>query len=150
MAKEKTTITSEKATKNKFYAGTGRRKTSVARVWLFEKSKSGSDGLTVNDLPIAEYFHSIKREQAESGYLRPLQITDALGKFSGSIKVSGGGINSQLEAVTHGISRALVLFNPEFRALLKKEKLLTRDSRMKERKKYGHLRARRKPQWSKR
>lgn len=150
MVKEKTTTASEKPVKGKFFSGTGRRKTSVARVWLFEKGRGAGEGMVVNGLPIAKYFHSVTREQAEASYLRPMQITDVLGKFTGSIKVRGGGIYSQLEAVTHGLSRALVEFNPEFRALLKTEKLLTRDSRMKERKKYGHLRARRKPQWSKR
>lgn len=149
MTKEPLAV-SPKVSKVKFIAAVGRRKTSVARVSLYEKGKGSLDGITVNGKPIAEYFISIIKDQSGASYLRPFQVTNLLGKYSATVKVAGGGLNSQLVAVTHGISRALLSHNPELRSLLKEEKLLTRDSRMKERKKYGHLRARRKPQWSKR
>ncbi len=139
-----------KTVKAKFYAAVGRRKTSVARVWLYDKGKGPVEGLFVNDKPIAEYFNNLIKDQTEALYLRPFQATNLLGKYNATIKVAGGGLNSQLTAVTHGLARALLVQDPELRPALKKEKLLTRDSRMKERKKYGHLRARRKPQWSKR
>ncbi len=127
----------------------GRRKTAVARVWLLPKSDHSENEsfAQVNDKPIAEYFPGKK---AESFYLQPFQLAGVVGKYSASIKVEGGGIIGQLEAVVHGLARALVETNPSLREVFKKEKLLTRDSRMKERKKYGLRRARRRQQWSKR
>ena len=131
-----------------FYSGTGRRKTSVARVWLYEKSKRPDlSGLMVNEKPIEEYFPG---EKAARKYERPFQVTVMVGKFVGTIKVEGGGRSGQLDAVTHGIARALEKFNPDFRAQLKKEDLLTRDPREKERKKYWLRKARKAPQYSKR
>ena len=131
-----------------FYSGTGRRKTSVARVWLYEKAKRPDlGGLIVNEKPIEEYFPS---EKAALKYSRPFQITVTVGKFVGTIKVEGGGRSGQLDAVTHGIARALEKFNPEFREQLKKEDLMTRDPRQKERKKYWLRKARKAPQYSKR
>ncbi|MDQ3239460.1 MAG: 30S ribosomal protein S9 [bacterium] len=112
------------------YIGTGRRKTSSARVHL----KLGKDTLTVNDQPIENYF-SGKLKQGV--YLRAFKITNTLNRFGGSIKVFGGGAESQLEAVLHGISRALLKFDPSLKPQLRKNKLLTRDSRMKESRKYG-------------
>lgn len=142
-------MTEKKRKSIEFYSGTGRRKTAVARVWLYKREKKHElNGLlVVNDRPIGEYFPGKK---AETRYMRPFQAANVLGKFVASIKVSGGGKGGQLDAVTHGIARALVAADPEYRSALKKEKLLTRDSRMKERKKYGLRRARRAPQWSKR
>jgi len=134
--------------KAEFYSGTGRRKTAVARVWLYEKSKRPDlGGLVVNGKPIAEYFPG---REAEAKYMRPFQVTTTLGKFVASIKVGGGGRSGQLDAVVHGIARALEKFNPEFRPALKKEGLLTRDPREKERKKYYLRKARKRPQYSKR
>ena len=131
-----------------FYSGTGRRKRSVARVWLYEKEKKPDVvGLIVNDKPIEEFFSG---EKAATKYLRPFQVTVTVGKFVGTIKVEGGGTTGQLEAVVLGIARALEKFNPEFREALKKEDLLTRDPREKERKKFWLRKARKAPQYSKR
>lgn len=131
-----------------FFSGTGGRKTATASVWLYERGrKPGLEGLMVNEKPIEVYFPGKK---AESRYLRPLQVANVLGKFVASIKVAGGGKEGQLDAVAHGLARALIVANPDCKAILKKEKLLTRDPRMKERKKYGRRRARRRQQWSKR
>ena len=131
-----------------FYSGTGRRKRSVARVWLYEKAKRPElVGLVVNEKPIEEYFLG---EKAALKYLRPFQITAMAGKFVGTIKVEGGGIAGQLDAVVLGIARALEKFDPELRPALKKEDLLHRDPREKERKKYWLRKARKAPQYSKR
>ena len=131
-----------------FYSGTGRRKTSVARVWLYEKKKKPDiEGLIVNEKPIEEYFSGPK---AATKYLRPFQVTVTVGKFVGTIKVEGGGITGQLEAVVLGIARALEKFNPDFRPALKKEGLLHRDPRETERKKFWLRKARKRPQYSKR
>jgi small subunit ribosomal protein S9 len=113
------------------YIATGRRKTSTARVLL----TLGKDGLKVNDKPIEEYF-SGKIHSAV--YSRPFKVTNTLNRFTGTIKVVGGGVESQLEAVAHGISRALMQFDDELKIQLRKHKLLTRDSRMKESRKYGN------------
>lgn len=134
--------------KAEFVSGTGRRKTAVARVWLYEKKKSPVEGLVVNDQPIDEYFAN--EPKAALRYLRPFQLTGTLNKFAASIKVAGGGKSAQLDAVVHGLARALEKSNPDFRASLKKEGLLTRDSREKERKKYFLKKARKRPQYSKR
>ena len=134
--------------KTDFHSGTGRRKTAVARVWLYEKKKKPDiAGLVVNEKPIEEYFPDPK---AEMKYMRPFQLTVTVGKFVGTIKVEGGGLSGQLDAVTHGIARALEKFNPDFRPALKKEDLLRRDPREKERKKYWLRKARKRPQYSKR
>lgn len=134
--------------KAEFYSGTGRRKTSIARVWLYEKKKKPDTvGLVVNEKPIEEYFPDPK---AALKYLRPFQVTVTVGKFVGTIKVEGGGKSGQLDAVVLGIARALEKFNPEFREQLKKEGLLTRDPREVERKKYYLKKARKRPQYSKR
>lgn len=130
-----------------FYSGTGRRKTSVAGVWLYAKDKSPVDGLVVNNAPIEEYFTD---SAAPGVYMRPFQVTDTLGKFCASIKVSGGGKAGQLGAIVHGLARALEEFDGTLRPKLKKEGLLRRDPRMKERKHYFRRKARAKEQWSKR
>ncbi len=111
--------------------GTGRRKTSVARVWL----KIGKGPMIVNDKPIDDYFTGANAKRI---YEEPLRVVNRVGQYSGTIKVNGGGISSQLGAVAHGAARALAGSDDSFRQILSKRKLLTRDSRMKERRKFGH------------
>lgn len=133
-----------KIKKEKYFEGVGRRKTAVARVRLFpQKEKS----FLINGKPLEEYFPTIELQQA---VYAPLNLMDCLEQFKVSVKVKGGGTVSQAEAVRHGVARALVLFNPDFRKKLKKAGYLKRDPRMRERKKFGLKRARRAPQWSKR
>ena len=124
--------------------GTGRRKTAVARIWL--KQEKGPS--LVNERPIEEYFPG---EAAKKIYEEPLRVVNRIGQFSGTIKLEGGGVSAQLGAVVHGLSRALASYDSSFREILSKKKLLTRDSRMKERRKYGHAgKARKKKQSPKR
>lgn len=113
------------------FMGTGRRKTSVARAWL--KLEKGP--ILVNEKPIEKYFPSVTAKKA---YEEPFRVTNRLGQFSGTIKVGGGGVSGQLGAVSHALSRSLVAFDETFKQTLSKKKLLTRDARMKERRKYGH------------
>ena len=130
--------------KNPYKYGTGRRKSSVARVHLFE---NGSGNITINGRDIDEYFGL---ETLKMVVRQPLNATNTLGKVDIVATVEGGGVSGQAGALRHGISRALLLVNPEFRPILKKAGFLTRDPRMKERKKYGLKAARRAPQFSKR
>ena len=125
-----------------FY-GTGRRKTSVARVWL----RAGGGGITVNRRRFEEYF---PRETLRMIICQPLQLTNTLGQFEATINVGGGGPTGQAGAVRHGIARALLQFDESLRQALKRAGFLTRDPRMKERKKYGQPGARSKFQYSKR
>jgi small subunit ribosomal protein S9 len=125
------------------YHAVGKRKKSIARVWM----KPGKGLITINKRPMDNY---ITRESDKVLILRPLELTDTLGKYDISANVSGGGISGQAGAIRHGISRALVNINPDFRLPLKKAELLTRDPRMKERKKYGQPGARKRFQYSKR
>ena len=129
-------------TKPYFY-GTGRRKHSVARVRVY----TGTGKVTINDRDIDNYFGL---ETLKMVVRQPLNATDTLGKVDIVATVEGGGVSGQAGALRHGISRALLLVNPEFRPILKKAGFLTRDPRMKERKKYGLKAARRAPQFSKR
>lgn len=121
----------KKTTKNSnIFRGVGRRKQSVARVWL--KLEKGP--ILVNDKPVDDYFaHLTNKKYIEE----PFRVINRVGQMSGTIKVVGGGSASQAAAVVHGISRALVEFDETFRLPLAKRKLLTRDSRVKERRKYG-------------
>lgn len=130
--------------KNMYMYGTGRRKSSVARVHLFP---AGTGKITINGRDIDEYFGL---ETLKMVVRQPLNTTNTLGKVDIVATVEGGGVSGQAGALRHGISRALLLVNPEFRPLLKKAGFLTRDPRMKERKKYGLKAARRAPQFSKR
>ena len=123
--------------------GTGRRKTSTARVFL----RPGTGKVTVNNRPFETYFFD---EMDRMLVRQPLQASDTLSKFDILVNVNGGGMRSQAGAVQHGISRALLEFSPELRGLLKKAGFLTRDPRMKERKKYGQPGARKRFQFSKR
>jgi small subunit ribosomal protein S9 len=125
------------------YQGTGRRKHAVARVRLVP----GSGQIIVNGRSVEEYFNF---ETLRTEVKRPLTLTDTLSKFDVLAKVHGGGYTGQAGALRHGISRALIKSDAELRGALKKEGFLTRDSRMKERKKYGLKAARRAPQFSKR
>ena len=125
------------------YYATGRRKTSVARVWL----TPGEGNVTINKQSVDDY---LKRETAKMIIRQPLELTETLGKFDIYVNVRGGGISGQAGAIKHGISRALLEVNPDFRPLLKKSGFLTRDSRVKERKKYGQPGARKRFQYSKR
>ena len=130
--------------KNPYKYGTGRRKSSVARVHLFE---NGTGSITINGRSIDEYFGL---ETLKMVVRQPLNATNTLGKVDIVATVEGGGVSGQAGALRHGISRALLLVNPEFRPSLKKAGFLTRDPRMKDRKKYGLKAARRAPQFSKR
>jgi len=132
------------AATNKYYEAIGRRKTSIARVRLFAK---GDNLFLVNGKPLNVYFSTpALREIVQS----PLIVMESSDKFGAQVRVKGGGIHSQAEAVRHGLSRALVLFEADFRKKLKKAGFLKRDSRVKERKKFGLKRARKAPQWAKR
>ena len=127
---------------NKYY-GTGRRKKSVARVYLVP----GTGKITINKRDIDEYFGF---ETLKTIVRQPLTATETADKFDVLVSVHGGGFTGQAGAVRHGIARALLEADQEYRPLLKKEGFLTRDPRMKERKKYGLKAARRAPQFSKR
>jgi small subunit ribosomal protein S9 len=121
----------------------GKRKTSIARVWM----KPGTGVITVNNRALDQY---ITRESGVEVVKQPLEITETMNKYDINVNVKGGGVIGQAGAIRHGISRALVSINPEFRSSLKKAELLTRDPRMKERKKYGQSGARARFQYSKR
>ena len=125
------------------YYATGKRKTAVARVWL----RPGDGNITINKRHIDDY---LKRETAKMVIRQPLELTETLGKYDIYVNVRGGGISGQAGAIKHGISKALLEVNPDFRPLLKKAGFLTRDSRVKERKKYGQPGARKRFQYSKR
>ena len=129
---------------SKFFEGLGRRKTATARVRL---SSQGEKINLINGKPLENYFPT---NELQETVLSPLKKMEYLGQFGVSARVRGGGTNAQAEAVRHGVAKALVLFNPELRKKLKKAGYLTRDPRMRERKKFGLKRARRAPQWSKR
>ena len=125
------------------FIGTGRRKTSIARVRLVP----GNGKITINDRDIDEFFNY---ETLKVIVKEPLVITETIDKFDVLVKVEGGGFTGQAGAIRHGIARALIESDAELRPILKKVGHLTRDSRMKERKKYGIKKARKSPQFSKR
>ena len=126
-----------------YFYGTGRRKSSVARVRVY----NGTGKIIINDREIDDYFGL---ETLKLIVRQPLNITDTLGKFDIVCRVAGGGVTGQAGAIRHGIARALLQADAELRPELKKAGFLTRDPRMKERKKYGLKGARRAPQFSKR
>lgn len=130
--------------KEGFLAAIGRRKTSAARIRI---SEQGDKSFIVNGKPFDAYFPTLDLQQIVQS---PLEKAEYQNKFKIEAKVLGGGFHSQAEAVRHGLSRALVLFDPEARKKLKRYGFLTRDSRMRERKKAGLKRARKSPQWAKR
>ena len=122
---------------------TGRRKKSIAKVWL----KKGSGNIHVNGKKMIEYF---KKANLQTAIVRPLTIVKRENEFDVRCSVKGGGLSGQAGAIIHGLSRAIIQFEPDLKPTLKKEKLTTRDSRAVERKKYGHRKARRSFQFSKR
>ena len=130
--------------KKKYYYGTGRRKSSVARVRVYE---NGTGSIIINGRDMNDYFGLDTLKLIVN---QPLIATDMVGKLDIVVTVAGGGVSGQAGAIRHGISRALLELNPESRATLKAAGFLTRDPRMKERKKYGLKAARRAPQFSKR
>ncbi len=129
-------------TEERYYA-TGKRKTAIARVWL----KPGSGQIVVNKRDVEDFF---ERETLRMILKQPLVLTANEGRFDISANVRGGGIAGQADAIKHGISKALLEVSPDYRAILKKEGFLTRDARIKERKKYGQRGARARFQFSKR
>ncbi|HET9915591.1 MAG TPA: 30S ribosomal protein S9 [Candidatus Binatia bacterium] len=128
---------------DKTIVATGRRKTSVARVFL----KPGKGGLRINNRTLQDYFG---RETARMIVLQPFQVTQTAGNFDIEVNVDGGGNSGQAGAIRHGITRALMEYNPDLRPSLKKAGFVTRDPRAVERKKYGRHKARKRPQYSKR
>jgi len=128
----------------KYYEAVGRRKTAVARVRLYPK---GEKGIIINNRTLEEYFPLFEYQKVVKD---PLLLTGSLDKVGITAVIKGGGITAQAEACRHGISRALVLYNPDFKKKLRDAGFLTRDPRMRERKKFGLKRARRAPQWQKR
>ena len=129
---------------NPYFYGTGRRKSSVARVRVYP---NGTGAITINDRDIDDYFGL---DTLKLIVRQPMELTETVGAFDIICTVTGGGVTGQAGAIRHGLSRALLQYNEELRPVLKKAGLLTRDPRMKERKKYGLKKARRAPQFSKR
>jgi len=127
---------------NTYYA-TGRRKTAIARTWI----KPGSGEIVINNRPVEEYFPI---ETIRTDMIQPFKITNTFGSYDVKATVVGGGIAGQADAVRHGITRALVAVNPDFRITLKRAGFIKRDPRVKERKKYGQKGARARFQFSKR
>ncbi|HSE84051.1 MAG TPA: 30S ribosomal protein S9 [Thermodesulfobacteriota bacterium] len=125
------------------YYGTGRRKTSIARVWVI----AGDGKISINGKPADNYF---PRDTWRTHAFKPLQVTQTAGKYDVVVDVNGGGLTGQAGAVRHGLARALLQVSEAFKSPLKKAGLLTRDPRMVERKKYGKRKARRGQQFSKR
>ena len=137
----------------KYYEAVGRRKTATARVRVFTKKSTDNQVaedkaiITINEKPYFEYFPSKSLQETVDAPLRKLK---SLNRFKATVRTNGGGKNGQAEAVKFGLSRALILFDPNFAKKLKKAGFLTRDAREKERRKYGLKKARKAPAWSKR
>ena len=127
---------------NTYYA-TGRRKTAIARTWI----KPGSGEIVINDRSVEDYFPI---ETVRADMIQPFKITNTFGSYDVKATVVGGGISGQADAVRHGITRALISLNPDFRLALKRAGFIKRDPRVKERKKYGQKGARARFQFSKR
>ncbi len=128
---------------SRYFESKGSRKTALARIRLFAKKGL----ISVNGKELQQYFLD---SNLQKKVLFPLETMNIADKLSATVKVSGGGLHSQAEAIANGLARALLIFNPDFRKRLRRAGLLTRDSRMVERKKYGLKKARRAPQWAKR
>ncbi len=127
-----------------YYYGTGKRKTSIAKVRLYLED-DGS--ILVNGKPMDEYFNWLPWQRVIN---EPFQVSNTVNRFRVVARVLGGGVNSQAEAIRHGIARALVVFDADLKPALRRQGLITRDARIKESKKYGLKRARRAPQYTKR
>jgi len=125
------------------YYATGKRKAAIARVWM----KLGDGNIVINKSPIDDYLTT---DIAKMIVAQPLELTNTVGRYDITVNVKGGGISGQVGAIKHGISQALLKISPEFREPLKKAGFITRDSRVKERKKYGQRSARARFQYSKR
>jgi len=144
---EKLSINKEEKESQKpgrFFEGIGKRKTAKARVRLFTQ---GEKEILINEKPLKSYFSTLELQQIAESALMKMKCLD---KFRVLVTIHGGGIHAQAEAVRHGTARALVKFNSDFRKRLRRVGYMTRDSRQRERKKFGLKRARRAPQWSKR
>ena len=120
-----------KIPKSKYFEAMGRRKVASARVRIYE----GQGDFVVNNLLVSEYFKNVRN--APAIYMKPFDLTGTKGKFSVTVKISGSGLDAQLDALLNGVAKALVAFNPDFRTFLKPAGLLTRDDRMKETRKMG-------------
>lgn len=129
--------------RDRYYYACGKRKTSIAQTRLYE---NGSGEITVNGKPVNEYFFGDLITHLKA----PLKLTEVAKRFDVVSAAAGGGVSSQADALRHSIAKALMLFDPALRAVLKRAGFITRDARIKERKKPGLRRARRAPQWSKR
>lgn len=127
----------------RYFEAVGRRKTAIARVRLFTKAGD----FTINRKPYGTYFPTQELQKIAEEALQKMKL---FGRFKVSVKLNGGGVHSQAEALRHGLARCLVKFNPDFRKRLKRVGFLRRDPRMKERKKFGLKKARKAPQWAKR
>ena len=132
-------------TQQQYYYGTGKRKTAIARVRLYPTSEGGP--MLVNGKLVEEYFNW---NPWQVTIFEPFRVTNTNNRFQLVARVSGGGVNAQAEAIRHGIARALIVFDADLKATLRRHGLVTRDSRIKESKKYGLKRARRAPQYTKR
>jgi small subunit ribosomal protein S9 len=131
------------ADRREVHVAVGKRKTAVARV----RMRSGEGKIVVNTRTLEDYFG---RETSRMIVNQPFEVTNTNGQYDASVNVGGGGVAAQATAIRHGITRALLIANPDFRPLLKKAGFITRDPREVERKKYGHHKARKRPQYSKR
>ena len=129
--------------KQTYFYGTGRRKTAVAQVRLLP----GNGAIIINGVPYEELFSSLEHRRT---ILQPLLVTESLDKYNAMVKVNGGGVSGQSDAISHGIARALVRAEESLKPILRQNGLLTRDPRVKERKKPGLKRARKAPQYTKR
>jgi small subunit ribosomal protein S9 len=129
--------------KQAYFYGTGRRKTAIAQVRLLP----GNGAIIINGMPYEERFPNLEHRET---IMKPLLVTDSIGKYNAIVKVAGGGISGQGGAISHGIARALVKIDEGLKPILRQNGLLTRDSRAKERKKAGLRRARKAPQYTKR
>lgn len=131
------------ADRREVHVAVGKRKTAIARV----RMRSGEGKIVVNTRTLEDYFG---RETSRMIVNQPFEVTSTNGQYDASVNVGGGGVAAQATAIRHGITRALLIANPDFRPLLKKAGFITRDPREVERKKYGHHKARKRPQYSKR
>lgn len=143
----------EEKNHEKYYAAVGRRKSAIARVRIYTKKSTDEANsedrplITVNQKDYGDYFSEKEQKEIVESPLKKLKSSN---RFKATVRVSGGGMTGQAEAIRHGLARALVLFDLNFAKKLKKSGYLTRDPREKERRKYGHKKARKSPQWAKR